>query len=116
MPRDPKDKAGPFKWRVLTPSRTWEFTNDSEEEMKAWVRMIARIVNPELTFGMPLSVIVARCKRRSSAMEIPTIVTTLIQFLRDNDGVNVEGIFRMSGDQNSIKQLKSRFNTEVDTS
>jgi len=27
----------------------------------------------------------------------------------------VEGIFRMSGDQNSVKQLKSRFNTEVDT-
>jgi hypothetical protein len=116
MPRDPKDKAGPFKWRVLTPSRTWEFTNDSEEEMKAWVRMIARIVNPELTFGMPLSVIVARCKRRGSQSDIPVIVTTLMQFLRDNDGVNVEGIFRMSGDQNSIRQLKSRFNTEVDSS
>lgn len=116
MPRDPKDKTPSYQWRVLTPSRTWEFTNDDEEEMKGWVRMIARIVNPELTFGMPLATVVARSKRRGSQLDVPTIVVTLIQFLRDNDGINVEGIFRMSGDQNSIKQLKSRFNSEADNS
>lgn len=114
MPRDVRDREGPFKWRVLTPSRTWEFTNETDEEMKGWVRMIARIVNPELTFGMPLSTVVARCKRRGSPTPVPLIVITLIQFLRDNDAANVEGVFRMSGDQNSIKQLKSRFNTEPD--
>lgn len=114
MPRDARDREGPFKWRVLTPSRTWEFTNETDEEMKNWVRMIARIVNPELTFGMPLTTVIARCKKRGYPANVPLIVITLMQFLRDNDGVNVEGIFRMSGDQNSIKQLKSRFNTEPD--
>lgn len=114
MPRDVRDREGPFKWRVLTPSRTWEFTNETDEEMKGWVRMIARIVNPELTFGMPLSTVVARCKKRGSPTPVPLIVITLIQFLRDNDAVNVEGVFRMSGDQNTIKQLKARFNTEAD--
>ena len=84
--------------------------------MKGWVRMIARIVNPELTFGMPLLTIVTRSKKRGWASDVPVLVVTLIQFLRDNDGVNVEGIFRMSGDQNSIKQLKSRFNSEADHS
>lgn len=112
MPRDPKDREGPFKWRVLTPSRTWEFTNDQEEDMKSWVRTIARIVNPELTFGMPLETIVTRSKKRGSPANVPLLVIILIQFLKDLDAANVEGVFRLSGDQNSVKLLKSRFNTE----
>lgn len=72
------------KWRIATPLRTWKFINESLDEMKAWIHAVSKVINPNYTFGMPLSKIVEREERTAiSTIRVPMIVQRCIQYLRD---------------------------------
>lgn len=65
-------------------------------------------------FGVPLAEAVDFTKPFESEEPLPSVVYRCIEYLRDNDAAEEEGIFRLSGSNVTIKALKDRFNTEGD--
>ncbi|KAK4232202.1 putative GTPase-activating protein [Podospora fimiseda] len=65
-------------------------------------------------FGAPLSEAVRYCAPVDVRVPLPAVVYRCIQFLEHKNAISEEGIFRLSGSNVTIKQLKERFNTEGD--
>ena len=65
-------------------------------------------------FGIPLTEAVQYCMPRGSNIPLPSVVYRCIEYLEAKGACNEEGIFRLSGSNLVIKQLKERFNTEGD--
>lgn len=64
-------------------------------------------------FGVPLesAVLVARV---CDQYELPAIVHRCIEYMETRNGLNEEGIYRLSGSASAIKKLKKRFNDNGD--
>lgn len=96
------------KWRIATPVRTWKFINESLDEMKAWIHAVSKVINPNYTFGMPLSRIVEREEKSAiSTIRVPMIVQRCIQFLRENGMTLSIFIFNYFISNNSIQTRRS---------
>ncbi|KAI1824469.1 hypothetical protein F4861DRAFT_254934 [Xylaria intraflava] len=65
-------------------------------------------------FGAPLAEAVRYCGPIDSNVPIPAVVYRCIQYLDVKNAVEEEGIFRLSGSNVLIKQLRERFNQEGD--
>ncbi|KAL0468927.1 hypothetical protein QR685DRAFT_320193 [Neurospora intermedia] len=65
-------------------------------------------------FGAPLAEAVRYNAPADVRVPLPAVVYRCIQYLDAKDAINEEGIFRLSGSNVVIKQLKERFNNEGD--
>ena len=65
-------------------------------------------------FGATLAEAVRYCPPVDVNVPLPSVVYRCIQYLDETNAVLEEGIFRLSGSNVLIKQLKERFNTEGD--
>ncbi|KAI0535837.1 hypothetical protein GGR58DRAFT_503903 [Xylaria digitata] len=65
-------------------------------------------------FGAPLAEAVRYCGPIDTNVPLPAVVYRCIQYLDARDAVLEEGIFRLSGSNLVIKQLRERFNQEGD--
>ncbi|KAK7423280.1 Rho GTPase activating protein [Neonectria punicea] len=65
-------------------------------------------------FGVPLAEAVRFCSPADVNVPLPAVMYRCIQYLDAKDAVLEEGIFRLSGSNLVIKQLRERFNTEGD--
>ncbi|GAA5991341.1 hypothetical protein JCM10908_003265 [Rhodotorula pacifica] len=90
-----------------TKSSFWNFTSRGSSD-KANASAPARPV-----FGVPLKEAVAISRIRPG-LELPAIVYRCVEFLEAKNAENEEGIFRLSGSTNVIRQLKERFDAEGD--
>ncbi|KWU42623.1 RhoGAP-domain-containing protein [Rhodotorula sp. JG-1b] len=90
-----------------TKSSFWNFTSRGSND-KAHVAAPARPV-----FGVPLKEAVSISRIRPG-LELPAIVYRCVEFLEAKNAENEEGIFRLSGSTNVIRQLKERFDAEGD--
>ncbi|PHH79577.1 hypothetical protein CDD80_4457 [Ophiocordyceps camponoti-rufipedis] len=65
-------------------------------------------------FGAPLAEAVRFCPPSDVSVPLPSVVYRCIEYLSSKNGTMEEGIFRLSGSNVVIKQLRERFNTEND--
>jgi RalA-binding protein 1 len=65
-------------------------------------------------FGAPLGEAVRFCSPTDVNVPLPAVVYRCIQYLDSKNAILEEGIFRLSGSNIVIKQLRERFNTEGD--
>ncbi|KAM0564104.1 hypothetical protein ACHAPJ_000313 [Fusarium lateritium] len=65
-------------------------------------------------FGVPLAEAVRYCSPTDVNVPLPAVVYRCIQYLDSKNAVLEEGIFRLSGSNIVIKQLRERFNVEGD--
>lgn len=65
-------------------------------------------------FGAPLGEAVRYCSPVDVNVPLPCVVYRCVEYLEKNNGTREEGIFRLSGSNVVIKQLRERFNTEGD--
>lgn len=65
-------------------------------------------------FGAPLAEAVRYNAPVDVRVPLPAVIYRCIQYLDAKDAINEEGIFRLSGSNVVIKQLKERFNNEGD--
>ncbi|KAL6403137.1 putative Rho-type GTPase-activating protein 2 [Ilyonectria robusta] len=65
-------------------------------------------------FGVPLAEAVRFCSPTDVNVPLPAVMYRCIQYLDAKDAILEEGIFRLSGSNLVIKQLRERFNTEGD--
>lgn len=65
-------------------------------------------------FGLPLAEAVEFCSPFSIDVPLPAVVYRSIEYLRFRKAANEEGLFRLSGSNITVKNLKERFNTEGD--
>ncbi|KAK1755376.1 hypothetical protein QBC47DRAFT_423465 [Echria macrotheca] len=65
-------------------------------------------------FGAPLAEAVRYNSPTDIRVPLPAVVYRCIQYLDAKNAINEEGIFRLSGSNVVIKQLKERFNNEGD--
>lgn len=65
-------------------------------------------------FGTPLAEAVRYCSPWDVRVPLPAVVYRCIQYLETKGAIKEEGIFRLSGSNLVIKQLRERFNTEGD--
>lgn len=69
---------------------------------------------PRQVFGAPLADAVKYNPPIDVKVPLPAVVFRCIQYLDAKGALSEEGIFRLSGSNVAIKQLKERFNTESD--
>ncbi|PFH60491.1 hypothetical protein XA68_10881 [Ophiocordyceps unilateralis] len=65
-------------------------------------------------FGAPLAEAVRFSPPSDVNVPLPSVVYRCIEYLSSKNGTTEEGIFRLSGSNVVIKQLRERFNTESD--
>jgi RalA-binding protein 1 len=65
-------------------------------------------------FGAPLAEAVRFCSPTDVNVPLPAVVFRCIQYLDSKNAILEEGIFRLSGSNIVIKQLRERFNVEGD--
>lgn len=65
-------------------------------------------------FGLPLADAVEYCSPFNIDVPLPAVVYRSIEYLRFRKASNEEGLFRLSGSNITVKNLKERFNTEGD--
>ena len=65
-------------------------------------------------FGMPLVEAVENYLGRGGRTPLPAVVHRCLEYLEAKEAVNEEGIFRLSGSNLVIKQLRERFNNDGD--
>lgn len=65
-------------------------------------------------FGLSLAEAVETCPPDGIDVELPAVVYRCIEYLRGKKAANEEGLFRLSGSNIVIRNLKDRFNSEGD--
>jgi RalA-binding protein 1 len=70
--------------------------------------------NGPAVFGLPLADAVEFCSPIGVDVNLPAVVYRCIEYLRAKNAASEEGIFRLSGSNLVIRNLKERFNAEGD--
>ena len=65
-------------------------------------------------FGMPLTEAVENYLARGGGTPLPAVVHRCLEYLEAKDAIHEEGIFRLSGSNVVIRQLRERFNNDGD--
>ena len=74
-----------------------------------------QITNVKAAFGAHLTEAVEYCGPRiAEDVCLPAVVYRCLQYLEAKNAINEEGIFRMSGSNTLVKNLKTKFNAEGD--
>ncbi|KAL9105128.1 MAG: hypothetical protein Q9163_000046 [Psora crenata] len=74
-----------------------------------------QITNVKAAFGAPLAEVVEYCAPHGAEdVCLPAVVYRSLQYLEAKNAASEEGIFRMSGSNTLIKNLKNKFNMEGD--
>ena len=74
-----------------------------------------QITNVKAAFGAPLAEAVEHCAPRGVGdVCLPAVVFRCLQYLEAKNAASEEGIFRMSGSNTLVKNLKNKFNAEGD--
>jgi len=105
----------PYSFSVRTVSRTWVFLAQDKENMNDWMRNFEVAMNKELNFGVTMDFVVNRAKKRGYDSPVPIIVQKCVEFLRAKGCIQQEGIFRISGENAAVIELKNAWNEEEDT-
>ena len=106
----------------------WTFRQKSSSDLSAQEQAHAEVTanqgqqvasterqNPvRAVFGLPLAEAVELCPPSDGDINLPAVVYRCLEYLREKNAANEEGIFRLSGSNLVIKALKERFNTEGD--
>ncbi|KAF2166571.1 hypothetical protein M409DRAFT_66589 [Zasmidium cellare ATCC 36951] len=87
-------------------------TNDSAKTPSAPPQ--DRFGGGRVVFGIPLAEAVAVAHPADATTELPAVVYRCLEYLHAKNAVGEEGIFRVSGSNIIIRQLKDRFNNEGD--
>ncbi|XP_031426283.1 rho GTPase-activating protein 25 isoform X2 [Clupea harengus] len=81
----------------------------SQAEMEEWVRSIRRVIGARSNgvFGKSLGDMIVYEKKFGQRM-VPILVEKCTEFIREH-GLNEEGIFRLPGQENQVKQFRDAF-------
>lgn len=109
--RDTQKKRSLFAFRDRQPDSNASTPNNS---MAAMARPQTSSTMGRPVFGMPLAEAVETFPARGSDLALPAVVYRCLEYLEAKEAVDEEGIFRLSGSNVVIKQLRERFNTEGD--
>jgi RalA-binding protein 1 len=88
--------------------------SDSTSISSARPRPIERTGSTRPAFGATLADAVENCPPIDVDVHLPAVVYRCIEYLDAKDAASEEGIFRLSGSNVLIKQLRERFNIEGD--
>ncbi|XP_010002248.1 PREDICTED: rho GTPase-activating protein 25 [Chaetura pelagica] len=82
---------------------------NSQSEMEEWVKSIRRVVGASsgAVFGQRLAETMAH-EQKFGQHQVPILVQKSAEFIREH-GVSEEGIFRLPGQDNLVKQLRDAF-------
>ncbi|XP_077418698.1 rho GTPase-activating protein 25 isoform X2 [Vanacampus margaritifer] len=84
------------------------FMANSQTDMGEWVRILRRVIGvPSGVFGKSLRDTVMYEQRFGPQM-VPILVQKCVQYIREH-GLNEEGIFRLPGQDNTVKQFRDAF-------
>eukprot|EP01130_Rhizamoeba_saxonica_P017141 TRINITY_DN8184_c0_g1_i3.p1 TRINITY_DN8184_c0_g1~~TRINITY_DN8184_c0_g1_i3.p1 ORF type:complete len:861 (-),score=240.88 TRINITY_DN8184_c0_g1_i3:55-2496(-) len=108
------DNCNEARFLVVTPTRTWIITADTEDERNSWIESILRCINREVNFSVSLEFAVDRTISRGSKIPVPHLVQTCVNWLREEDSKEIVGIFRISGTSGGVQDLKEVFDTVPD--
>jgi RalA-binding protein 1 len=101
-----------FGSRPRASSESHEAINDS---MLSFSQMAYEQHGPiRPVFGAPLSEAVRFCHPVNVQIDLPAVVYRCMEYLDSKGATDEEGIFRLSGSNVVIKQLRERFNVEGD--
>lgn len=82
---------------------------NSQSDMEEWVRTLRRVI------GVPTSGVFGRSlmdtvtyEQRSGPHMVPILVQKCVEFIKEH-GLNEEGIFRLPGQDNAVKQFRDAF-------
>ncbi|KAL2092186.1 hypothetical protein ACEWY4_011984 [Coilia grayii] len=81
----------------------------SQADMEEWVRSIRRVIGARSSgvFGKGLGDMIAY-EKKFGQHAVPILVTKCADFIREH-GLNEEGIFRLPGQENQVKQFRDAF-------
>ncbi|KFV16303.1 Rho GTPase-activating protein 25, partial [Tauraco erythrolophus] len=82
---------------------------NSQSEMEEWVKSIRRVLGSAsgVVFGQRLAETMAY-EQKFGQQQVPILVQKCAEFIREH-GVSEEGIFRLPGQDNLVKQLRDAF-------
>ncbi|XP_061586419.1 rho GTPase-activating protein 25 [Cololabis saira] len=80
---------------------------NSQSDCEDWVRTLRRMIGVNGVFGKDLKEIVAYEQRLGPHM-VPILVQKCVEFIKEN-GLDEEGIFRLPGQENAVKQFRDAF-------
>ncbi|XP_007065540.2 rho GTPase-activating protein 25 isoform X1 [Chelonia mydas] len=112
------EEAGKFIFEIIpgvsgdqnrTGQDSYVLMANSQSEMDEWVKSIRRVVGSPsgVVFGQRLAETVAYEQKFGQHL-VPILVETCAEFIREH-GMNEEGIFRLPGQDNLVKQLRDAF-------
>ncbi|XP_067401961.1 rho GTPase-activating protein 25 isoform X2 [Emydura macquarii macquarii] len=112
------EEAGKFIFEIIpgvsgdqnrTGPDSYVLMANSQSEMEEWVKAIRRVVGSPsgVVFGQRLSETVAY-EQKFGQHPVPILVEKCAEFIREH-GMNEEGIFRLPGQDNLVKQLRDAF-------
>ncbi|XP_029296547.1 rho GTPase-activating protein 25 [Cottoperca gobio] len=109
------DDPGKFLFEII-PRTTGDrercpyvFMANSQSDMEEWVRTVRRVIGVPTSgvFGKSLMDIVTYEQRFGPHM-VPILVQKCVEFIKEH-GLNEEGIFRLPGQDNAVKQFRDAF-------
>uniref|UniRef100_A0A4W5R7Z7 Rho GTPase activating protein 25 n=1 Tax=Hucho hucho TaxID=62062 RepID=A0A4W5R7Z7_9TELE len=110
-----QDDPGKFLFEIIPRSSgdreryPYVLMANSHSEMEEWVRTLRRVVGaPSTIFGKSLGDTVTYEQRFGPHM-VPILVQKCAEFIREH-GLSEEGIFRLPGQDNIVKQFRDAFN------
>ncbi|XP_023858774.1 rho GTPase-activating protein 25 [Salvelinus sp. IW2-2015] len=112
-----QDDPGKFLFEIIPRSSgdreryPYVLMANSHSEMEEWVRTLRRVVGSPSSgaiFGKSLGDTVTHEQRFGSHM-VPILVQKCAEFIREH-GLSEEGIFRLPGQDNTVKQFRDAFN------
>ena len=119
--------APPTNTKEKKRSNFWGFTRDrhpsdysTTHSMESNISLplqqnVDRATNVRPAFGMPLAEAVEHCAPKDMPeVYLPAVVYRSLEYLEAQDAANEEGIFRLSGSNVVIRNLRDRFNNEGD--
>uniref|UniRef100_A0A8C8B0L5 Rho GTPase-activating protein 24 n=1 Tax=Otus sunia TaxID=257818 RepID=A0A8C8B0L5_9STRI len=88
---------------------TYVLMANSQSEMEEWVKSIRRVLGSSsgVVFGQRLAETMAY-EQKFGQHQVPILVQKCAEFIREH-GVSEEGIFRLPGQDNLVKQLRDAF-------
>ena len=113
-PDSPKIKDKDQKKRSIWGFRDRMAEMSTGQTPEPAARAPPRIDTSRAMFGMPLAEAVKYYTVRGSNVMLPAVVYRCLEYLEGKDAASEEGIFRLSGSNVVVKQLRERFNTEGD--
>ncbi|KAG2469122.1 RHG25 protein, partial [Polypterus senegalus] len=112
------DEAGKFQFEIIPVNadrdRVYQDSHvlmaNSQNEMEEWVKTIRRVMGTPssgVVFGQRLADTILY-EQKFEQHQVPILVEKCVQFIREH-GLSEEGIFRLPGQDNQVKQFRDAF-------